>query len=68
MLNLKNIAIDESDDGLDWAWLDLSYEERLRLHWQILQRGIKLEEAIKGIVIPQHVDKTVRYSIVKDAF
>lgn len=68
MLDLKNIAIFETDDGLDPMWLTLSFEDRLRIHLQTLQRGIKLEEAIKGMTISRRVDKTVRYDILKDAF
>lgn len=68
MLNLKNIAILETDDGLDKMWLTLTYEDRLRIHLETLQRGIKLEKAIKGIQIPRCMDKTVHYNILRDAF
>ncbi len=68
MLDLKNIAILETDDGLDKMWLTLSFENRLRIHLEILQRGIKLEEAIKGVSISHRMDKTVHYNILEDAF
>jgi hypothetical protein len=68
MLDLKTIAIDETDDGLDPTWLMLSYETRLQKNLETLQRGIKLEEAIKGISIPQSVNKSVHYDILRDAF
>jgi hypothetical protein len=68
VLDLKTIAIDETDDGLDPSWLLLGYEARLQKNLETLQRGIKLEEAIKGISIPQRVDKSVHYDILRDAF
>jgi hypothetical protein len=68
MLDLKNMVIDEADDGLDPAWLNYSYEERLALHSQILLRGMALEEAVKGVLIPRRIDKTVHYNVLRDAF
>jgi hypothetical protein len=68
MLDLKNISISESDDGLDPTWLNLDYETRLQLHLETLQRGIRLEEAIKGVVIPKRMDKSIHYNILVDAF
>jgi hypothetical protein len=68
MLDLKAVAIDESDDGIDPTWLLLSYEMRLRKNLEALQRGIRFEEAIKNKFIPQKVDKSVHYDILRDAF
>lgn len=68
MLDLKNMVIDESDDGLDPTWLNYSFEERLALHQQILLRGMALEEAVKGVIIPRRMDKTVHYDVLRDAF
>jgi hypothetical protein len=67
-LNLKNIAIDESDDGLDPNWLLLPYETRLQKNFEAVQRGIKLEEALKNKSIPQKVDRNIHYNILRDAF
>jgi hypothetical protein len=68
ILDLKNSTIDESDNDLDPTWLIYSYEQRLALHSQILLRGMALEEAVKGVVIPRHMDKTVHYDVLRDAF
>lgn len=68
MLEPKNDAIDESDDGLDPNWLLLTPQERFALHAKIQSRGRKLEEAIKGILISDRVDKSVTYDIARDAF
>lgn len=68
MLDLKNDVIDESDDDLDPDWLLLTPEERFALHAKIQSRGLKLEEAIKGIRIASSIDKSVRYNLLRDAF
>jgi hypothetical protein len=46
-LNLKDIAIDESDDGLDPNWLLLPYETPLQRNFEAIQHGLRLEEAVK---------------------
>ncbi len=68
MLDIKNTAIDPLDDGLDTTWLELSYEERLARHAQILLQGWQLEAAIGKTGIRQRMDKTVRYDLLRDAF
>jgi hypothetical protein len=67
-LNLKDVAIDESNGGLDPNWLLLSYEMRLQRNLEAIQRGINLEEAIKNKAVPQKVDRSVHYNILRDAF
>ncbi len=68
MLDIQSTAFDETDDGLELAWLLLSPEERLWQHQIIIECGLKLEEAIKGIQIPRTIDRSVRYDILRDAF
>jgi hypothetical protein len=68
MLDIQNTAFSETDDGLEPDWLLLSPEERLRQHRVIIECGLKLEEAIKGIEIPRTIDRSVRYDILRDAF
>jgi hypothetical protein len=68
MLDIQSTAFDETDDGLEPAWLLLSPEERLRQHQIIIECGLKLEEAIKGVQIPRTIDRSVRYDILRDAF
>lgn len=68
LLDLKKIAFDDSSDDLDWSWLNKPYTERLRLHFLAMERGLSLEEAVRGIAIGRFVDKSVRYDIKRDAF
>jgi hypothetical protein len=68
LLDIKNIAFDDSSDDLDWSWLNKPYAERLRLHFLAMERGLNLEQAVKGVTIGRFVDKSMRYDIKRDAF